>query len=311
MNTNNEHDPVLLQEVINGLAIKPNGIYIDATFGRGGHSRHILQKLGPEGRLIAFDKDPTAIAAAKAGPFRDPRFCIEHASFTMLQQVMQDRGWDGKIDGILMDLGVSSPQLDRPERGFSFNKDGPLDMRMNPEQGMDAATWINSASATEIAEVLKNYGEERHAKRIARAIVADRDATPFTRTKQLADLIARVNPSHEIKKHPATRSFQAIRIFINDELGELHTALQQSLSVLAVGGRLCVISFHSLEDRIVKAFIKQQAQGDMHPPDLPIKAVDIKPHLRRIGKFVRASRDEVAANPRARSACLRIAEKLR
>src|SRR3990167_6655368 len=277
-----DHKPVLLHEVVDGLAIKPNGIYVDGTFGRGGHSRVILQRLGPEGRLIALDKDPAAITAGKIGLFCDPRFCIIHDSFANLQNVMQSRDLMGKINGILLDLGVSSPQLEDSERGFSFIKDGPLDMRMNVTQEMDAATWINRATENEIFHVLREYGEERYAKRIAKAIVLARDPQPITRTKQLADIIAKASPTREIKKHPATRSFQAIRIFINHELEELQHVLQQCLTVLAVGGRLCVISFHSLEDRIVKRFIQRESTGDEYPSDLPILYKNIRHHLRKI-----------------------------
>lgn len=305
-----DHQPVLLNEVVEGLAIKPNGIYVDGTFGRGGHSRVILQRLGPDGRLIALDKDPSAIAIGKVGPFRDPRFCIVHKSFAELEAVMQDRGCRGKVDGILLDLGVSSPQLDDPERGFSFLKDGPLDMRMNSEQGMDAATWINQAAENEISRVLFEYGEERYSRRIARTIVAERAIQPITRTKQLADIIAKSSPTRELKKHPATRSFQAIRIFINRELEDLREGLQQCLDSLAVGGRLCVISFHSLEDRIVKRFIQREVRGDDYPHDLPIPDKQIRRRLRKVGSLIRPSETEIIYNSRARSARLRIAEKL-
>lgn len=305
-----DHQPVLLNEVVDGLAIKPEGIYVDGTFGRGGHSRVILQRLGPDGRLMALDKDPSALAVGKSGPFRDPRFCIVHKSFAELQEVVQDRGWHGKINGVMLDLGVSSPQLDDPERGFSFIKDGPLDMRMNPQQSMDAATWINQAAEHDISRVLRDYGEERYARRIARAIVAAREIEPITRTKPLADIIAKASPTRELKKHPATRSFQAIRIFINRELEELREVLQQCLDVLAVGGRLCVISFHSLEDRIVKRFIQRAVQGDDYPRDLPIFDKQLRRRLRKIGGLIRPSEKEIISNSRARSARLRIAEKL-
>lgn len=305
-----DHRPVLLKEVIAGLAIKPNGIYIDATFGRGGHSQSILQRLGPTGKLVAFDKDPKAIASGKIGPFEDPRFCIVHGSFTQLKKTMQDRDWCGKVNGILLDLGVSSPQLDDPERGFSFSKDGPLDMRMNTTTGMDAATWINQAARDDIARVLWEYGEERYAKRIANAIGKARENQPITRTKQLSDIIARAIPTREIKKHPATRSFQAIRIFINNELDELRDGLEQSLDVLAVGGRLCVISFHSLEDRIVKRFMQRESRNAAYPPDLPIQEKHMHYRLHKIGSLIRSSKEEMSNNPRARSARLRIAEKV-
>jgi len=305
-----DHQPVLLNEAVEGLAVKPNGIYVDGTFGRGGHSRVILQRLGPDGRLMALDKDPSAIAIGETGPFRDPRFCIVHKSFAELENVMQDRGWRGKVSGVLLDLGVSSPQLDDAKRGFSFSKDGPLDMRMNPTQSMDAATWINQAAENEISRVLYEYGEERFSRRIAKAIVIEREAQPIMRTKQLADIISKAIPTRELKKHPATRSFQGIRIFINRELEELREVLQQCLDVLAVGGRLCVISFHSLEDRIVKRFIQREVQGNDYPRDLPIKDDQIKRRLRKIGSLIRPSEVEISSNPRARSARLRIAEKL-
>ena len=304
------HQPVLLHEVIEGLAIQPNGIYIDATFGRGGHSHTILQRLGPEGKLLALDKDLTAVERGKIRPFEDPRFCIVHGSFTQLRQTVQDRDWCGKVNGILLDLGVSSPQLDDPERGFSFIKDGPLDMRMNQQTGMDATTWINHATIAEIAYVLRAYGEERFAKRIAHAIVNARENQPVTRTKQLSDIIATAIPTREIKKHPATRSFQAIRIFINHELEELQECLQQSLEVLAIGGRLCVISFHSLDDRIVKQFIQRESRTAAYPRGLPIREKHMQYRLRKLGSLIRASEKEISDNPRARSARLRIAEKL-
>lgn len=305
-----DHQPVLLNEVVEGLAIKPSGIYVDGTFGQGGHSRAILQHLGPDGRLVALDKDPSTIAIGKARPFCDSRFCIVHESFAELQEVVQERGWCGKINGVLLDLGVSSPQLDDPKRGFSFRKDGPLDMRMNLKQHMDAASWINQAAEKEISRILYEYGEERYARRIAKAIIAVREKEPITRTKQLADIIARANPTRELKKHPATRSFQAIRIFINRELEELREALQQCLEVLAESGRMCVISFHSLEDRIVKRFIQQEVRGDEYPYDLPIPNKQIKCRLRKVGSLTRPSETEIMSNSRARSARLRIAEKL-
>jgi len=230
----NEHKPVLLAEVLEGLNIQASGKYVDATFGRGGHSQAILGCLGSEGKLMALDQDPAAVRVAReAGPFQDPRFCIEHANFSQLKALLQDRGWNGKVDGILLDLGVSSPQLDDPDRGFSFLKDGPLDMRMNTEQKMDAATWLNTAKEKEIADVIYEYGEERQSRRIARAIVFDREKTPFTRTLQLSQMIARILPNKEKNKHPATRTFQAIRIFINRELDVLSTVLNDCVDILA------------------------------------------------------------------------------
>lgn len=304
----NEHQPVLLEEVINGLAIIPNGIYVDGTFGRGGHSLAILQRLGPEGRLLALDKDPEAIAAA-VGPFRDPRFCVVHNSFTVLGKTVQDRGWTGKVNGVLLDLGVSSPQLDDPNRGFSFAKEGPLDMRMNTTQGMDAATWVNTASEAEIRDVIWEFGEERFSKRIAKAIVKARAVAPITRTLAFAEIVKSAIPFRDGKKHPATKTFQAIRIFINRELEELPEVLSQSVDVLAKGGRLCVISFHSLEDRLVKQFIQKESQGETLPRHLPVMPKTDVHRLKKIAA-IKPTEAETERNPRARSARLRIAEKV-
>ncbi len=306
------HRPVLLEEVLEALAIKPNGIYVDGTFGRGGHAGAILDRLGAEGRLLAIDKDPQAVAAARDRFGADPRFEIERGSFTQLEQLVQKRGWlqTGRVDGVLLDLGVSSPQLDDSSRGFSFKHDGALDMRMDPAVGQSAADWLATAEAYDIRCVLREYGEEKFAKRIAYAIVQAREENPITSTRQLATLIAEASPVHEKGKDPATRSFQAIRIFINDELGDVKTCLPQALDVLKPGGRLAVISFHSLEDRIVKRFMRDEARGDYYPPDLPIPQSALKPKLKLIGKVIRASEQEIAENPRARSAVLRIAERL-
>ena len=305
------HESVLLKEAIDGLAIKENGIYIDATFGRGGHSQAILEKLAPNGRLIAIDLDPQAIAVSKQAPFvSDSRFEIEQCSFDQLESIVSKREWLGKVDGILFDLGVSSPQLDDPSRGFSFMKEGPLDMRMNPDIGMSAAEWIALAKQSEIANVIYQYGEERFSRRIASAIVRAREESPIETTTQLANIIASAMPKKEKHKHPATRSFQAIRIFINQELRAISNALSQVLDVLAIGGRLCVISFHSLEDRVVKQFIQRQVKGDDFPPDLPILPDQINQRFKKIGKMIKASDAEIEQNPRARSACLRIAEKI-
>ncbi len=304
-----EHTPVMLTEVIEGLAISPDGFYIDLTFGRGGHSQAILKSLGPEGRLLAMDKDPVAVEEGSKGPFLDPRFSIRQGSFVELQTVVESLGWQNKVNGILMDLGVSSPQLDDPERGFSFTREGPLDMRMNPQQGMDAATWLNQASNDDIIRVLREYGEERFARRIATAIVDEREQSPLQTTSQLAKLIEEAVPTREKGKHPATRSFQAIRIFINRELEELKNCLEQCLGAMSVGGRICVISFHSLEDRIVKRFFKREEKGDEYPPELPIKAEELHRRLKIIGS-IKPTQDEIKKNVRARSARLRIAEKL-
>ncbi|MGP7734510.1 MULTISPECIES: 16S rRNA (cytosine(1402)-N(4))-methyltransferase RsmH [Oceanimonas] len=310
MSEQQAHITVLLDEAVAGLNIRPDGIYVDGTFGRGGHSRHILSKLGPNGRLLAIDRDPAAIAVAEQ--IDDPRFTILHGPFSRLADMMEAAGLTGKIDGVLLDLGVSSPQLDEAERGFSFQKDGPLDMRMDPTSGQSAADWLNHADADDIAWVLKTFGEERHARKIARAIVLDRQTTPWTRTRQLAEMIARVNPSKEKNKHAATRSFQAIRIYINSELDEIDQALNGALRVLATGGRLSVISFHSLEDRLVKHFIRKQEKGPEVPPGLPLTEAQLAGGrtLKSVGKAQKPSAEEVAANPRARSSVLRVAERL-
>ncbi len=257
-----------------------------------------------------MDKDPEAIATGIEGPFQDQqRFAIVHETFANLEKIIRNRGWYGKVNGIMLDLGVSSPQLDKPKRGFSFIKDGPLDMRMNPEEGMDAATWLNQASKEDIRRVLWNYGEERYAKRIAEAIVKMREEKPITHTLQLSEIVVKASPRHEIKKHPATRTFQAIRIFINRELDELSKCLPQCLEILAIKGRLCVISFHSLEDRIVKRFIQKES-CDLLPRELPILASEVKYRLKKIGALIKPMEAEIRENPRARSARLRIVEKL-
>lgn len=305
-----EHLPVLLDETIAALSLKNDGKYVDATFGRGGHSRAILAQLGNDGRLMGIDRDPQAIAEGRALAAEDSRFSIYHSEFSDLGRCVQDRLWQGQVDGILMDIGVSSPQLDDADRGFSFMKDGPLDMRMNPEVGISAAEWLATAEMDEIASVIKELGEERYGKRIARAIVETRDENPITTTAQLAALVDKASPSREKHKHPATRTFQAIRIFINNELEELTQALEQALDMLAVGGRLAVISFHSLEDRIVKRFFRDQARGDDLPSHFPVTADQLNQRVKIVGKAIKAGDAELAVNPRARSAVLRIAEKL-
>jgi 16S rRNA (cytosine1402-N4)-methyltransferase len=306
------HTPVLLEEVLKYLVRDPNGIYVDATFGRGGHASRILQCLGSKGVLLALDKDPEAVeSAAEMSVFKDPRFLIKQGSFAMLKKYLIEAECLGKVKGILFDLGVSSPQLDNPERGFSFSQEGPLDMRMDHSSGMDAATWINAAEQIEIQSVLKKYGEERDAFRIARAIVQEREKKPIRTTGELAGIIAQAKPRrYQEGKHPATRSFQAIRIFINHELEDLEQVLPQCVEGLAVGGRLAVISFHSLEDRIVKQFIVKNSTNNL-PIDLPIAQTLTLPRLGRIGHALKASSQEVAGNSRARSAILRITEKLR
>lgn len=304
-----DHTSVLLTESIDALAIKADGVYIDATFGRGGHSRAILDKLGPAGRLIAIDKDLTAISHAEQIFAGDDRFTMVHSSFAQLEAVATANQVCGQVDGILLDLGVSSPQLDNAERGFSFMRQGPLDMRMNTEQPLDAASWLNAAEESDIADVIYRYGEERHSRRIAKAIVTERELTPFTTTEQLANVVKQAHPKWEKHKHPATRTFQAIRIFINDELGELEQALQQTISVLGVGGRLAVISFHSLEDRIVKQFIQLQSKGPTLPRHLPVPEQPAAISLKRISKAIKPTGNETSENVRSRSAVLRIAER--
>ncbi|MGB5405526.1 MAG: 16S rRNA (cytosine(1402)-N(4))-methyltransferase RsmH [Thiogranum sp.] len=304
------HRPVLLDQVLDALKIKSDGLYIDGTFGRGGHTAALLDRLGVQGQLLAFDKDPDALECA-ADRFRgESRLIMRHGSFGNLGTVVSELGWQGKVDGILLDLGVSSPQLDDAERGFSFLNEGPLDMRMNPQEGISAGEWLAGASERDIADVLWRYGEERCSRRIARTIVATRGDSPITTTSGLARLIAAAVPGRDFKKHPATRSFQAIRIFINHELEDLQSVLPQVVEVLAPGGRLAVISFHSLEDRIVKRFIRDQYRGPQLPPDLPVMPAEYMPRLKPVGKQIRADRIEVQINPRARSAVLRVAERL-
>lgn len=307
----NQHQPVLLAEVIANLAIKPDGIYVDATFGRGGHTQAILNQLGPNGRLFAMDKDPAAIAYANQRFATDKRFTIQHGSFANVENFLVKENVFGKVDGILLDLGVSSPQLDDPERGFSFMREGKLDMRMDSSHGIDAATWLATVPQDELAKVLWEYGEERFSRRIARAIVSARLQTPITTTTQLAEIVAAANPAWEKGKNPATRSFQAIRIAINHELEDLENGLKQTLDSLKVEGRLLVISFHSLEDRLVKHFIQGHERGEQFPAGLPIKHENINPRMRRLGRAIKPSAQEIAQNPRARSAVLRIGEKLR
>jgi 16S rRNA (cytosine1402-N4)-methyltransferase len=302
------HVPVLLAEAIEALNIRPDGNYIDGTFGRGGHSERILAGLGADGRLLAFDKDAEAVAEARRRFGDDPRFAIVHGSFAGIAAVVRERGLAQRIDGLLLDLGVSSPQLDDPARGFSFLGDGPLDMRMDRSQGQSAAQWLAAADEEEIAAVLRDYGEERFARRIARAIGARRQAAPLAGTRELAELVAQACPTRERHKHPATRTFQAIRIFINRELDELQAGLRDALEILARGARLVVISFHSLEDRIVKRFMRDAARGPQLPKGLPVRHSETQGRLRVLGKAVTASAAELAANPRARSAVLRVAE---
>jgi 16S rRNA (cytosine1402-N4)-methyltransferase len=304
------HTTVLLEEAVTSLVADPDGFYVDGTFGRGGHSTRILEQLSDRGRLMAIDKDPTAIAYANEQFANEPRFEIRHGSFAQLEQFVDDVGMRGKVSGILLDLGVSSPQLDDPTRGFSFLNEGPLDMRMDTSSGESAAQWINRASETEIADVLFNYGEERFSRRMARAIVQAREEEAITTTARLASIVAEANPRWEKGKHPATRAFQGVRIHINRELDDIEQVLEQALDVLAIGGRLVVISFHSLEDRLVKRFIRKHVKGDEHlPPGIPVTDEMLKQRLSSLGKAVKASAAEVKANPRARSAVMRVAVK--
>ncbi|MBU2870227.1 16S rRNA (cytosine(1402)-N(4))-methyltransferase RsmH [Colwellia sp. E2M01] len=310
MELDTSHISVLLNEAVDGLAIEADGCYIDCTFGRGGHSSFILSKLSDSGRLIAIDRDPSAIIAAEK--FKDdPRFLIEHQGFAALDDIAEKHDLTGKVDGILLDLGVSSPQLDEAERGFSFMKDGPLDMRMDTSKGQTAAQWLAVADVEDITWVLRTFGEEKHAWRIANAIVDSREASPLTRTSELAKLIKTTAPQREIKKHPATRSFQAIRMYINSELEQIEKALAASLDVLAVGGRLVVISFHSLEDRLVKQFMKKHSEGRKVPRGMPISEAELNKgkKLTLIGRQ-KPSKTEVEENVRSRSSVLRIAERL-
>lgn len=309
------HVPVLLNEVLDNLAIVPDGIYVDATFGRGGHSRKILEKLGPNGRLYALDRDPQAIEAAKE--IIDPRFHIAKSPFSKLHAVCEEFGIVGQVNGILMDIGVSSPQLDDAERGFSFDRDGPLDMRMDNSSGPTAADLVNTWDKNELAAIFKEYGEERFASKVAAAIVKDRLREPFTTTSQLASFLERVIPGPSQHKHKATRCFQALRIAVNSELDELKQALDATTEVLSTGGRLCVISFHSLEDRIVKNFIKKNSQGEEVPRGLPLTYEEIEKlrlataTLEPVGGPVKATKEELERNVRSRSATLRVAARLK
>ena len=306
-----EHFPVMYAESLYALDIKVAGAYLDCTFGRGGHSRGILDGLNQKGTLLAFDKDLEAIDSFYAKTMMlDQRFTLQHSSFVELEAQVK-KHCNGLVDGILLDLGVSSPQLDDAQRGFSFSKDGPLDMRMDTTAGVSAATWLETISEVELTKVLFEYGEERFARRIAQAIIIERQKSPLISTRQLANIISEAIPFKDKYKHPATRSFQAIRIAVNQELDELKSVLEQAISVLKPHGRLVVISFHSLEDRIVKRFIRHQSSAHYNPSKLPIKESDLfQATLKKIGKIMRAGDDEVKKNPRARSAVMRIAEKL-
>lgn len=304
-----DHFTVLLHETVAGCVVDPDGIYVDGTFGRGGHSELLLSKLSEHGRLYGIDKDPLAIETGKALELKDPRFQIINASFAELQEQLQARGIE-KIDGLLLDLGVSSPQLDDAERGFSFMRDGPLDMRMDPTSGISAEEWIAKVSVEELARVMKEYGEERFAWRMANAVIREREIQHINRTVQLAEILKEANPAWEKHKHPATRAFQGIRIHLNNELSDLEKILDQSVDVLKVGGRLAVISFHSLEDRMVKRFIRRQEQGRPIPRGLPILDTDLGKTMKKMSKAIKPKANEVAGNRRARSAVLRIAERI-
>lgn len=304
------HESVLLHESIAALNVQANGLYIDATFGRGGHSAEILKRLNAEGRLLAFDRDPQAVKEAQQKFAGDARFSIVPEPFSAMKQILVARGLLGKVNGILMDLGVSSPQLDEAERGFSFMRDGELDMRMDPSRGSSAAAFIATAKESDLADVIYRLGEDRQSRRIARAIVAAREVSPITRTLQLAKIVAEALPRHEKHKHPATRTFLALRLYVNDELGEVERTLPQTLEALAEKGRLAVISFHSLEDRIVKLFMRNEARGKQLPKDIPIRDQDIERSLRLVDKIL-PSEEELKRNPRARSAVLRVAERSR
>ena len=303
------HRPVLLEQVLEGLEIKAGGTYIDGTFGRGGHSRAILGRLGADGRLLAIDRDPEAIAEADPSLVGDARFELIRHEFAEIESIAVARGFSAGIDGIVFDLGVSSPQLDRAARGFSFRADGPLDMRMDPGKGESAAEWLSRVEERSLMSVLRTYGEEPQARRIARAIVKFRERESLTSTAQLASVVESVVPRRGSRKHPATRTFQAVRIFLNDELGQIERALSGSVNALRAGGRLCVISFHSLEDRLVKRFMRNASREPEAFRGMPEIPAEHQPRLRTVGRLIRASESEQASNPRSRSARLRIAER--
>lgn len=305
-----EHSTVLLHEAIDALVVDPDGLYVDGTFGRGGHTAELLSRLSVKGSVIAIDKDLDAIASGSARFADDDRLSLLHGTFADLTSIVEQAGMQGNVSGVLLDLGVSSPQLDQADRGFSFMRDGPLDMRMDTSKGQSAAEWIASADEQEIAKVIKEFGEERFARRMAAAIVRERTESPIERTVQLAKILAEAHPAWERGKHPATKAFQAIRIFINRELADLEELLEQVIDSLAIGGHLVVISFHSLEDRRVKRFIRDQHRGIKLPKNLPIPDVDRGVRLIKVGKAIKPSAIEVENNVRARSAVMRIAERV-
>ncbi len=308
--TGESHVPVLRAEVVEQLRVREGGVYIDCTFGRGGHSRAILERLGAAGRLLAIDRDPEAARAAAALGARDGRVIAEHGRFSGLEEMVQRRGWEGRVDGVLFDLGVSSPQLDDASRGFGFSGDGSLDMRMDPGAGTSAAEWLARAGMEEIATVLREYGEERYARRMARRIVAAREIAPIATTRRLAEIITQAAPSRTQRLHPATRAFLALRLYVNQELEELSAALPQALRVLCAGGRLLVIAFHSLEDRIVKRFFRDEANPLRPSRHVPVPAEERRARLSLVAGPIRPGAAEVARNPRCRSAVLRVAERL-
>lgn len=304
------HRSVLLDQAVDLLMVRKNGRYVDGTFGRGGHSRLILKHLEGGGRLLGIDKDPEAVRTGETLAAEDGRFVVYHGSFADMAAAAATQDWEpGSVSGVLLDLGVSSPQLDDPLRGFSFMSDGPLDMRMDPTRGMSAADWLNTAAEQEIADVIWRYGEERFSRRIARAVVANRQEEPLATTRQFAELVRQAVPKKEKHKHPATRSFQAVRIFINRELDDLEAGLDQAVDLLAPGGRLVVISFHSLEDRIVKRFMRDLSRGPQLPRGLPVRASEVEPPFLLVGKALRASKPEIEENVRARSAIMRVLER--
>jgi len=307
--SSNAHVPVLLGPVLEGLKIRPDGCYVDGTFGRGGHSREILKHLGDHGRLIAIDRDPQAIASAPSSLTDDPRFELTKGDFAQLETIIGEKGYRGKVDGLLFDLGVSSPQLDEADRGFSFMRDGPLDMRMDPDSGTSASEWLATVGERDLKYVLRKFGEENNAPRIARAIVGARNEAPISRTAQLARIVEDASPRRGQKIHPATKTFQAIRIAVNGELKQLEAVLAQSVDVMRTGARLCVISFHSLEDRIVKRFMRDASRETEQYRGMPDVPEEFQPKLKTVGKAVRANDAEIEVNRRARSAHLRIAER--
>ena len=304
------HTTVLLKEAIDALIIDADGFYVDGTFGRGGHSSRLLDKLSRNGSVLAIDKDPAAIASGYNNLSDDVRLKLVHGSFSNITNFVCNEDGMGKVSGVLLDLGVSSPQIDESERGFSFLRDGPLDMRMDTTRGQSAADWINSADESEISTVLKDYGEERFARRMATAVVQERAKAPIISTVRLASVLAAAHPSWERGKHPATKAFQAIRVFLNRELEDLDALLNQVIDVLRVGGRLVVISFHSLEDRRVKRFIRDQERGIKLPKNLPIQDIDRGIRLKKVGKVIKPSGLEIERNIRSRSAVMRVAERV-